>query len=770
MQYKKVRIYLVLIFSTLFNYSVPAQSESSGGTIQGKLVDQETLQPLIGANIVLLNTIHGASTDLKGEFIIENVPPDNYTIEFNYLGYRKVTRTDIIVRPGRITYVDEELASLPLASESVIVTAGYFERTAENPLSVSGFSREEIRRAPGSAGDISRIILGLPALAKVDDQSNNLIVRGGSPLENTFYLDNMEIPNINHFPVQGASGGAIGILNVDLIEDVSFYTGGFPAIYGDKLSSVMDISLRDGNHEEHDFQIDLNFAGFGGVAEGPVFKRNGSWLLTIRRSYLDMLVNAVNVGTTMAPSYGDLQSKLVVNLNASHRLSFLGVLADEHNNPDRQTAIENDMIFYGNQDNYQGMGGLNWRALWGNCGYSNTSLSLNSSIYREDFYETGSGDLMSRNRSEEYQLTFRNVTHLKLSKKFSADLGGEFRYLKSYYNNLYAAYFDVFGNMVPPLEVDRQMYASKANAFSNIAFRPIPRININFGMRADYFSYYDNTSFSPRISISYRVSARMAFHASTGIFHQNLPLVFLAGIRTSDKLSDLRAIHYIAGWEYLLTENTRFTAEVYMKKYAHFPLDPFQPGIFLLDELYYRQGFRYNHDVIIDLGRAYARGLELMIQKKLARNLYGLASLSVSKTRYQDLNNSWYDRIYDNRIVFGIEGGYKPSKNWEFSIRWIYAGGRPYTPFDLEQSRNENRAILDTNNINQERYPDYHSLNVRFDRRFQFNRTNLIFYMSIWNAYNRKNISTYYWNQDKNQPDTVYQFGLLPIFGLEYEF
>jgi hypothetical protein len=223
------------------------------------------------------------------------------------------------------------------------------------------------------------------------------------------------------------------------------------------------------------------------------------------------------------------------------------------------------------------------------------------------------------------------------------------------------------------------------------------------------------------------------------------------------------------GFERLLTETTRLTVEAYDKRYSRFPLDPTQPSLFIIDELFYRYGFFFNHEKLVDDGKAYSRGIEVMIQKRLAEQFYGLASVSYFRSRYQGADGVWRSRVFDNRVLFSVEGGYKPNRKWEFSLRWIYAGGAPYTPFDIEKSQVLNRSVMNENRVNGARYPAYHSLNVRFDRRYNFNRTNLVFYFSVWNAYNRKNVAGYLWDEQKNKQTVSYQWGLLPIFGLEYE-
>jgi hypothetical protein len=749
---------------------VMAQEQIHTGAIRGQVTDADTKAPLVGANVILFGTTKGAATDPEGFYVIENVLVGTYTLEFRYIGYETLRKTDVVVRSGRITFVPAELKMTPLEGEEVVVASGYFSEVEDQPTSAIGFSFEEIRRAPGSAGDVSRILMSLPSIAKVNDQTNNLIVRGGSPVENGFFVDNIEIPNINHWPTQGASGGAIGLLNVDFIQDVRFYSGGFSSLYGDKLSSIMDITFREGNRTEFDGQFDLNFAGFGGIVEGPFLNKKGSFLFSARRSYLDLIVDVIDIGTSVAPRYGDLQGKIVYDINDSHKMTILGVFGDDHNNPDRKAAEENDMIVYGNQDIFQNTVGLNWRALWHRSGYSNTSISYTSAKYKEDYYETSTGTHLVRNRSLAQAYKFRNVNHFRLSKKHSIEFGIEAKHLITDYDNFYSEYTDALGGTVPALVLDKQTSANKFGVFANYISKPIRNFTTTLGVRADYFSYTKRGTISPRFSFSYQLTRLTSIKGSTGLYYQDLPLLLLVQSEDSENLKTPVATHYVVGIDHLITENTRFTLEVYQKDYDNFPIDPSQPALFLIDELFYRYGFFFNHEQLVDNGKAYSRGIEIMIQKKLAKDFYGLVGASYFRTKYKGGDGRWRDRVFDNRIIFSVEGGYKPNNKWEFSARWIYAGGAPYTPFDLEKSRELKRAVLDENRINEARYPDYHSLNIRFDRRFNFLRTNLIFYFSVWNAYNHKNVATYFWNEKEGKQDTIYQWLLLPIFGLEYEF
>jgi len=769
--YYRILVFMLVLYSVGVQYNhYSAFAQERSGIIKGRLLDGETKAALVGANVEVLNTIIGSATDEQGQFFINDVPVGSYSLRFSYIGYQNATQTDVIVRPQRITFVEAELKPSALQADAVEVSGGYFTQSDEQPLSVTGFSREEIRRAPGSAGDVSRIIWSLPSIAKINDQSNSLIVRGGSPVENAFYIDNIEIPNINHFPTQGASGGPIGMVNVDFIENVQFHTGGFAAQYGDKLSSIMDINFREGNRDEFDAQLDLNFAGFGGALEMPILGQKGSLLFSARRSYLDLIIGLADVGTTVAPSYGDYQGKLVYDINAHHRLTLLGISGDDHNSPDRETAQKNAMIVYGNQDIYENTAGINWRALWNKSGYSNTSVSFTSDQFKEDYFETSSAIHLLRNRSLEQSFKLRNVNHFRLSQRHSIEFGVEAKHLITDYDNFFNDYTNALGDTVSAFTLKDKISADKVGAFASYIVKPVNRLTTTFGVRADYFSYNKNSYLSPRFSFSYQFSPRTSLNGATGVFYQNLPLVLMSQRESNRDLKDPMATHYILGVDHLLTESTKLSLEAYEKDYQDFPIDPTQPSLFQLDELFYRYGFFFNHAPLLDNGKAYSRGVELTLQKKLAENFYGLASASYFRTRYKGGDGVWRNRVFDNRLMFSMEGGYKPNSKWEFSMRWIYAGGAPYTPFDLGASQQLNRAVLDENRINEARYPDYHSLNVRFDRRFNFSSTNLVFYLSVWNAYDRKNIASYYWNEEENKPDVIYQWSLLPIFGLEFEF
>lgn len=761
----KLRYLLVAVTTMVFCCRESSVSQTYSGDIQGKVLDGETKTPLVGANILLLNTKIGSTVNSGGEFVLKDVPVGSYTLEFRLVGYDPLWKTDVIVKSDRTLFIEAELVMAPIEAEGVEISGGYFSRSEDQPTSITNFSYEEIRRAPGSAGDVSRIIMGLPSIAKVNDQSNSLIVRGGSPIENAFFVDNIEIPNINHFPAQGSSGGPIGLLNVSFVQDVNFFTGGFSSAYGDKLSSVMEVSFREGNREKISGQSELSFAGVSAAAEGPLFSKKGSWMVSARRSYVDLLLAAVHAEGA-AVHYGDYQGKFVYDLDEKNTMSLLFLAGYDHSDTDSRQGE----IMYGSNNVWESTIGLNWRSLWSGKGYSQNSISLTSTQFHDDFYETGTGMYFVKNRSIEQTISVRNVNYYRLRDNERLEFGFEAKLPNNTYDNYFAGTTDQVGNALPAASIKKSISAHRLSAFVNYIWNPLPALTTSTGIRLDYYSYNSTSLVSPRISASYALNEKTSLTGATGIFYQSLPFNILTQDDKNSHLKEPTAYHYVLGVNHLLTENMKLTVEVYDKEYTDFPLDPSSPSLFILDELAYRNGFFSYHDQLVNDGRAYSRGVELTVQKKLAEEVYGLLSGSYSTARYRGLDGAWRDRVFDNRFMMSAEGGYKPNDEWEFSLRWIYAGGPPYTPFDETASRAADAGVFDPTRINAERQLAYHSLNVRFDKRFHFTHSNFIFYFSIWNLYDRKNVASYYWNKDKNEQNTIYQWGLLPVIGMEYDF
>jgi hypothetical protein len=759
-----MRYFLAIIF---FYCSLLVSGQTTTGSIKGVLLDADTKAPLIGANVTVLNTNLGAATNENGEFLIPNVPTGSYSVRFGYIGYKSIVKTDIIVKPARTNFIEAALNPEVFETESVVVTSGYFENSQIQPNSLTSFSYEEIRRAPGSAGDVSRIVMGLPSIGKVGDQSNSLIVRGGSSIENSFYVDNIEIPNINHFPMVGTSGGPIGVLNVDFIKNVDFYSGGFGAKYGDKLSSVMNIELREGSHDEFNAQLDMSFQGLGGIVEGPLAGGKGSWLFTVRRSYLDVIFDKVASGEAM-PTYYDSQAKVVYNLSQNHKLSVVNVFSNDNQKMEYKKAFDNEKNHYGDIDIISNSAGINWQYIWEKSGYSEFTLSHHLLEDKRDMLSTISKQMDYKSRTIERAVRFRNTNHIVFSKEHKLNLGLDVKFLHNNYDNFYSQNENKLGVLTPEIKVKTSLEAMDFALFFNHNLIT-GNFDFNLGVRASYNDLNSKMHAEPRFSVTYHFNDLTSVTGLYGIYHQNNPHVLISQNDSFKRLEQPRAHHYVLSFSHLLTQDTKLTVEFYNKDYFNLPMNPETPQLMVFDDSFFNSYLEANVELLAE-GKAYARGVEVSVQKKLVENIYGLIAGSYYRARYKTLDGKWLDRLYDNKFNFTIEGGYKPNNLWEFSMRWIYAGGTPYTPFNLAASRAANEGIYQADNIHGERLPDYHSLNLRVDRRFNFGSSSLIAYISVWNAYGRKNLAGYSWNQIKNDQQEEKQWSLLPIFGIEFEF
>lgn len=760
---KKVLVILMLFgAAALF-----AQSDEPIGSIEGKVIDLETKTPLIGVNIYIKSTQTGTTTDANGYYKMSAIPVGLNNVVFSYISYETVTKTDINVKPDRTTFLNIEMNPSAVELQDVVVTNGYFSELDNKPVSTVNFSSEEIRRSPGTAGDVSRILFTLPSITKMNDQRNSLIVRGGTAVENSFYLDNIEIPNINHFPVEGSSDGPIGILNADFINDVNFHSGGFSPIYGDRLSSIMEISYREGDRTRFSPQVNLSLAGAGGAVEGSIGPKL-NYLFSFNRSYLDLLVNQIEEGAPL-PKYGDVQGKIVYDIDDNNRLTMLNVLSIDEIYLDEDKAVENDANMYGRTDGLTNTVGANWQHIWSDKGYSNASIAYTYTKYDRNYSKTVSRQQFYTNNSKENTIRFRNVNYLKLNKTNSIEFGGDLSGMFTDFNTFYGEYDDQYGNTTQPLYVDKKISGYKLGAFGVHHLNFLENFKLDYGARVDYFTYNQNINVSPRATLTYQFSPKTSFSASTGLFYQNIPNNILVQSEDFKSLRTPSAVHYIAGVSHDLWDATRLSVEVYYKDYYNFPINPDQPTMFLFDQTQVF-GIFWSNSTLEDNGKANAKGIEVILQKKLAKDFYGLVSSSLSNSSYEDYFGNTYDRIYDNRFNFNIEGGYIPSNDWEFKLRWIYSGGTPYTPFDYEASKEAGVGIWDLSRTNSERLPDYHSMNIRIDKRFYFSTSSLLIYLSVWNVYNRKNVAFYYWNEITNEIDSQTQWSTLPVIGVEYEF
>jgi outer membrane receptor protein involved in Fe transport len=418
---------------------------------------------------------------------------------------------------------------------------------------------------------------------------------------------------------------------------------------------------------------------------------------------------------------------------------------------------------------FSNTGGVNWQWIWGSSGFSQTSLAHTYSKTDVDFYQARDAKLLLKNASTEQEVKLRNSNHWIVDTKNKFNFGFDMKYSFIDYAHIYSDYQDILGHTTPAFALDRSMTAWQGGVYADYSCRVFDWLTMSPGVRVDHYQYTNETKISPRFSLTYHFNDITTLTGSYGVYFQNIPWVLAAQQASFRNLKSPRADHYVLSLNHMLTESTRLTVEAYDKEYMDFPMDPVQPNLFLFDQAVVEQVF-LNHATLVSTGKARSYGVETTVQKKMADNIYGLIAGAYYRSKYTGLDGAQYDRVYDNRFNIAVEGGYKLDDKWEFSLRWLYAGGAPYTPFDEQASLATHKGVFDAARVNAARLPDFHSLNVRVDKRYYFQSTTLTVYLSVWNAYGRRNISSYTWNEVKDKVMEEEMWGTLPVFGIKYEF
>ena len=767
------------------------------GKIAGKVIDKKTLNPLIGANIEIKDLNIGAATDQDGNFLIENLEPGSYVLKVSYLGYKTIFKGNVIVNPKRTTASELIMEEDPLESETIEVSGSYFEKPKEAVVSTRSMDFEEIRRSPGDALDIQRTIQALPAVVSGSDQMNEIIVRGGIPGENLFLMDNIEIPNPNHFAEQGETGGPINLLNSYMVRKIDFYAGAFSAKYGDRSSSVMDIFLRNGVKDRFRGEASMHMAGAGFLVEGPTGFANGSYIFSAYKSYLDLIKSSI--GLTAVPKYYNIQAKMTLELNPTNTLLVNAVYGDDNihideSEEDDPGEDESDEIV--DSGGNQMIAGITLRTFWTKNIYSNTTLSAVRIFYDTKVVKMPENILEYKNKSYEDEYTLKSDFVYQASKNIELNFGGSFKnvhFKHNIYGNpdttfWYRADSTVYDYLAhPAFLIKKDLTSYKAAVYSQLSVDFLRRFRFTAGLRYDYFDYNQFGSLSPRLGFSYFLNPVMTLNFAYGIQYQSPAYIHLTSHENNINLSSYYTEQYVAGIEYLLRADIKLVIEAYHKKYYDVPVgvsgttpDPYD---------------RSNGEAI-NAGKGYARGIELFFQKKLNNGFSAIFSYAYSVSKAKDLRyNKYYNWDYDYRNVMTFISGYKfkfHKKEWyqkikhkwwfqalswlpiglsdeyEVSVKYRYLGGRPYTPLTYHI---ENQAwLLDPDQpINSARYPIYSRLDFRIDRRFIYNNWSLVFFLDFWNVLARDNIWGYQYDSDGTK-DEVLQFQALPIVGISFEF
>jgi len=752
---------LILLLSFLSTISFAQENTI---TIYGKVVDKFTQQPLPGANVLVVKTNFGASTDLNGKFEIRNLPSGEYQLRASILSYRSVTKTDVMVMSGLSPEVIFELEEEAIELENVVVKSDYFETSRLDLISTRGFSNEEIRRSPGAFEDVIRALSILPGVAQADAGRNDLVVRGGAPSENLYLIDGYKVQNINHFGTQGATGGPLSYINLDFVSGTSFSTGGFSVNNGDKLSSSLSIDLRNGRQDRIGGKATISASQFGLNVEGPI-SNSSQFIFSARRSYLDFIFKAADF--SFVPEYWDILGKADFEIDNSNSISVLVISAIDnisYFNDTEDQRYDNARIIGSEQLQY--LAGIKYRHLIDN-GFISLSLSRNFVDY-----DTQQRDSLLipvyLNKSKEKENTFNAELTYKLSNKSDITFGGDVKLIDFSANILLPTYTTTFGDSLQNTALDTSATYYKSAMYLNYSTVFLDKFITNLGVRGDYFSVLEKKFYlSPRISLSYLLSDITRINFSAGIYYQSPSYLWLVGDANNTSLKNMRVNQFILGFDHYFSTDALFKVEGFYKNYSDYPVSLIRTYLTLAntgagfgDENYESFGL----EPLISAGTGKARGVEFSLQKKLSDTPYfGIASLTYSLADYAALDEIERTGSYDQTWIVSLSGGYKISTEWEASLKFRYSTGRPYTPYTTNGTQN----ISDYNTL---RFPENHSLDIRVDKLWFFSGWSLITYIDIQNIYNRKNITSVRWDVRTQTPELNEAIGILPSIGVSAVF
>lgn len=714
--------------------------------IKGVVIDKSTRQPLEFVNVLVVGLGIGASTDANGNFLITQVPPGIYRLQASFLGYK--TELTPEYRVNHVTpYVQIELEEENASLNEVVVAASPFQKVPESPVSLRVIGLQEIEKAPGANRDISKVVQNYPGVAfSPIGYRNDLIVRGGGPSENRFYLDGVEIPNINHFSTQGASGGPVGLIDADLIRSVKFYSGAFPADKGNALSSVLDFSLRDGDMERNSLKATLGASEVSLSSNGHIGNKT-SYLVSVRQSYLQALFKIL--GLPFLPAYTDASFKIKTRFDSHNELTLLGLGGIDRMK--LNLGIEGEdaeyMLSYLpeiNQETYT-VGGV----------YRHYSQRhVQSIVLSQSYLNNRNVKYRDNDESSEENLTLRlgsieQETKLRMENTSSWSVwkvkaGFDLNYSR-YKSNEYRK---VFANALREYDYHTDLSLWRWGMFASVDYAaPDKSFTASMGVRTDGNNYSDKMKelwrqLSPRLSVSYQLIEGLTLSGHVGLYYQ-LPSYTALGFKGEEGEYVNRHLDYISVSQESLelswtpNENMELSAEGFYKLYGHMPFS-------LSDQIpLYCKGNDYGtigNEALSSEAKGRSYGVELMFKWLLTQKLNLSSSLTIFKSEFKDgEQGSYVPSAWDNRFILNMSGTYNFPKHWSLGAKVSCIGGSPYTPYDVEKSslveawNVQGRAYYDYSRYNQERLPVFGQLDVRVDKTFYLKKCMLGFYLDIQN-------------------------------------
>jgi hypothetical protein len=747
---------LILTFALAANFKALAQKVEIG-VIEGRIYNIANNEPVPFARLIIFGTSIGSISDLDGKFIFTGIKPGYIRITATSIGFEEYVSEEFLVTNANKTFVEIPLTEAQVAIDEVVVKASPFRKTEESPVSLRRIGIEQIEKNPGGNRDISRVIQSFPGVASSPAFRNDVIVRGGGPSENRFYLDGVEIPNLNHFATQGASGGPVGIINVDFIREVNFYSGAFPAYTGNAMSSILDMRQIDGNKDKLKIKGSVGASDVALTLDGPILK-NTTFIASARRSYLQFLFAALKL--PFLPTYNDFQFKTRTKINDKNEIIFIGLGAidqfelnlDANETVDQRYILSYLPIF--EQWNYT-MGAIykHYRPK----GYDTWIMSrnyLNNVSYKfldnnEELgktYNYSSAEIENKARYE------RNI-NLVSGYKLNLGLGGEYA---KYLNNTYRQFFT--NNSSQVLQYDTYLDMFNYSIFGQASKEFFnKRWTLSAGMRADGSSYSKEMNnlfknMSPRLSSALVLSEKLSWNFNLGRYFQKPPYTTMGYkdssgvyVNRENGLKYIQSDHLVSGFEFRPSNQSQITVEGFYKSYSHYPFSV-RDSIPLASKGAGYGIFGDEEVTSISVGRAY--GFEVLGRWQ---NLLGFNTVlsytyvrSEFKDERSDFKGEYIPTSWDNRHLINLTAVRTFKGDWFVGFKWRFVGGAPYTPYSADVSSIRaawdatGGPYLDYSKYNQNRLRAFHQLDARVDKQYFFNKWSINFYVDIQNLYNFK--------------------------------
>ncbi len=757
--FKKYTTFVLALTCAFF-----AQAQSTGA-IGGNIVNKNNQQPSSGITIQLKPGDKTGISDSSGNFRISGIEPGSYSIDFSGVSYQQKTISNLVVTSGNESNLQIELDPAVQQLNNIVVNSRKNSAkvaTIESPLSIQRLTTEDIKANPGGNFDISKVIQSLPGVgggASGGSFRNDIIIRGGAPSENVFYVDGIEVPVINHFSTQGSSGGPQGILNVNFIEDVRLSTSAFDARYDNALSSVFQFKQKNGNTQQLQGNFRLSASEVAATFDGPLSKKT-TFLASARRSYLQLLFKAIDL--PIRPNYWDFQFKTTTRINKKTTLTFLGIGAiDEFRfaAPKKATPEKLYIINSGpaiNQWSYTVGAALKQLT---NKGFINLTLSRNTLYNQADKYQNNQNQLETertfRIKSTETENKFRlDVNNIYANWKLSYGVMAQYVEFK---NDLFQVFrqpeTDSQGNVIVPgvtFNYNRSMSFLRYGLFAQAGKRLFNnRLGVSAGIRSDANNASNGNNnlldqLSPRISVSYVLNDKWNVSSSYGLYYR-LPsytqLAFTGNNGAVNPGEYIRSEHWVGGFEFLPSPATRFTIEGFYKKYQNYPVS-IADGISLANK-----GIDFGaigNEPVQQNGKGRVWGIEFFAQQKLTKKFFGVFSYTYYRSEFTGTNGVLVPANWDNRHLLSTTLGYKLGRNWELGLKFRYQGAAPYTPYNLEQSRLNfitlGNGIFNYADVNTLRLPAFHAGDIRIDKKWNYKKVTLDLFLDVSNFYGSKSI------------------------------